>query len=218
MRKYILPFAAAVTMLAGAALAQSPPSPQDAGRAGSLREACKAEIAQHCTGIEAGGGRRVACLVEKKAQLSPACQSALEQRKDGRGSQTGVPETAPGTKRSDTAAAPAGEPAAAPRKGKGKGNGRMAACRTDVATFCQDTAKGGGQRMACLQQNVEKLDPACRAALSERKVQAKGQRQACRDDRKSLCGDVQAGGGKIVQCLKSNADKLSPGCKDVILR
>lgn len=218
MRTYALTMAAAVTMLAGAALAQSPPPAETPGRGGSLREACKADIAAHCKDTEAGRGRRVACLTEKKAQLSPACQSALEQRKAGPGRQGQGPEPAPGAKGADTAAAPANEPGAGPRQGKGRGAGRLAACRTDVATFCQDAAKGGGQRIACLKQNLDKLDPACRTALSARVEKTKGARQACREDRKSLCGDVQAGGGQVVQCLKSNADKLSPGCKEAVLR
>ena len=37
---------------------------------------------------------------------------------------------------------------------------------------------------------------------------------ACRDDVKKLCGDVQAGGGRIADCMKAHESQLSPGCKD----
>jgi hypothetical protein len=38
--------------------------------------------------------------------------------------------------------------------------------------------------------------------------------QACAADYKSLCGDVEMGGGKIMQCLKSHRTQLSAECKD----
>ena len=41
-------------------------------------------------------------------------------------------------------------------------------------------------------------------------------RQACRDDVKQLCAGVQPGGGRIKQCLKDNAAKVSDGCKQAI--
>jgi len=41
-------------------------------------------------------------------------------------------------------------------------------------------------------------------------------RSACGADVRSICGGVQPGGGRIVQCLATNAAQLSPGCKDVL--
>ena len=41
-------------------------------------------------------------------------------------------------------------------------------------------------------------------------------RQACRDDVKQLCAGVQPGGGRIAQCLRDNAAKVSDGCKQAI--
>jgi hypothetical protein len=41
-------------------------------------------------------------------------------------------------------------------------------------------------------------------------------RSACGADVRSLCGTVVGGGGRIVQCLASNAASLSPACKDVL--
>ncbi len=35
-------------------------------------------------------------------------------------------------------------------------------------------------------------------------------------DVRSICGGVPAGGGRIVQCLATNAAQLSPACKDVL--
>ena len=41
-------------------------------------------------------------------------------------------------------------------------------------------------------------------------------RSACGADVRSICGGVQPGGGRIVQCLATNAAQLSPACKDVL--
>jgi hypothetical protein len=41
-------------------------------------------------------------------------------------------------------------------------------------------------------------------------------RSACGDDVRSLCGGVQPGGGRIVQCLATKAASLSSACKEVL--
>lgn len=41
-------------------------------------------------------------------------------------------------------------------------------------------------------------------------------RSACGGDVRSICGGVQPGGGRIVQCLATNAGSLSPACRDVL--
>jgi hypothetical protein len=44
----------------------------------------------------------------------------------------------------------------------------------------------------------------------------KALKEACLDDYKTLCAGVQPGGGRILACLKQQADKLSPGCKQAL--
>ena len=41
-------------------------------------------------------------------------------------------------------------------------------------------------------------------------------RSACGADVRSICGGVAPGGGRVVQCLATNAASLSPACKDVL--
>ncbi|MBR0820053.1 cysteine rich repeat-containing protein [Bradyrhizobium liaoningense] len=41
-------------------------------------------------------------------------------------------------------------------------------------------------------------------------------RSACGADVRTLCAGVAPGGGRIVQCISSNAASLSPACKDVL--
>ena len=216
MLKHLIAVAATALMLAGLAAAQSPPpgpakDPGTTGQKGRLA-ACRADAAAFCQGIEAGRGRRLACLTENKARLSPACAAVVEARN------VGLPAPA-------GAAAPATPAADAPPKGKGEKGARgggLAACRTDVATFCQNEAKGGGRRIACLRANQDKLDPACQAAIKDRPAAREGSevtkssRAACKADVATHCAGLQKGGGRIVQCLTANRDKLSPGCQETL--
>lgn len=41
-------------------------------------------------------------------------------------------------------------------------------------------------------------------------------RSACGADVRTICGSVAPGGGRIVQCLATNAGQLSPACKSVL--
>ena len=41
-------------------------------------------------------------------------------------------------------------------------------------------------------------------------------RSACGADVRTICGGVAPGGGRIVQCLATNAASISPACKDVL--
>jgi hypothetical protein len=41
-------------------------------------------------------------------------------------------------------------------------------------------------------------------------------RSACGGDVRALCGGVPPGGGRIIQCLATQAASLSPACKDVL--
>jgi sugar (pentulose or hexulose) kinase len=40
---------------------------------------------------------------------------------------------------------------------------------------------------------------------------------ACAADRERLCGGVEPGGGRIAQCFRRNAARLSTGCREAIL-
>jgi len=44
----------------------------------------------------------------------------------------------------------------------------------------------------------------------------RGAMMACKADRETLCAGVERGGGRIMQCMKDNYAKLSPGCLDAM--
>lgn len=54
--------------------------------------------------------------------------------------------------------------------------------------------------------------------MAQQPAPAAGQalKEACKGDYKTLCSGVKPGGGRIVACLKQQADKLSPGCKQAL--
>jgi hypothetical protein len=42
--------------------------------------------------------------------------------------------------------------------------------------------------------------------------EVRGQEIPCTEEIRTLCAEVQPGGGRIMQCLESNESKLSPAC------
>jgi hypothetical protein len=120
------------------------------------------------------------------------------------------------------------------------------ACRTDYQKFCPGVPTGGAPALQCLVKNKARLSPPCGEAVAASSGATSGgaaaaaapaatapaegivlrplrpreelfvARSACGADVRSLCGGVAPGGGRIVQCLASNAASLSPACKEVL--
>jgi hypothetical protein len=100
-----------------------------------------------------------------------------------------------------------------------------------VSASCQKAvaaATGGGAAPAAgAAADTEAASPAAAApaaapapALVLRPMRPREElfvlRSACGGDVRSLCGGVQPGGGRIVQCLATQAASLSPACKEVL--
>jgi hypothetical protein len=120
------------------------------------------------------------------------------------------------------------------------------ACRSDYPKVCAGVPTGGAPALQCLEKNKSKLSPACEktvaaaggapaaattaapaatapaapAVIVLRPMRPREQlfvlRSACGGDVRSLCGGVAPGGGRIVQCLATQAASLSPACKNVL--
>jgi hypothetical protein len=82
-----------LSILAVPAFAADPP------RGGAVREACKADVATHCAGLEPGGGRIRECLKANREKLSDGCKAAIaaarQARKDAKSSGAPAPSTPP---------------------------------------------------------------------------------------------------------------------------
>jgi hypothetical protein len=109
-------------------------------------------------------------------------------------------------------------PAVAPALAAERPNIREA-CRQDVEQLCAGVQRGGGRIMQCLRDQADKVSNGCKEAMQA--ARAANQelvkvRQACGQDVKQLCPAVQPGGRRIMECLRTNADKVSNGCKDAL--
>ena len=129
----------------------------EAQRAGGMAS-CRTDLATFCQNVEAGGGKKVRCLIENQAKLSPDCAATIQTRADARADKR--------ADRKADAAVPAQPGAAGAGAAVGQPKKRMAACRADMKALCGDVQKGGGAKIACLRDNSAKLSPDCATVLT----------------------------------------------------
>jgi hypothetical protein len=96
-------------------------------------------------------------------------------------------------------------------------------CKTELESWCQTVTPGEGRLLACLYAHEDQLSGQCEYALYDAAARLDRAINAltfvasqCRGDIQSLCAEVQAGEGRIVQCLNDNADKLSQPCSQAM--
>jgi hypothetical protein len=130
-----------------AAFAQQRPT-QAQGNA--IRQSCRADYEANCASVPPGGMASLQCLQQHHAQLSPPCAKAVGATMSGS-------QTAP---RSQTEGAPAGDEAQVLREH----------CRMDYRSLCHGVRPGGGQALACLEENQSRLSPGCKSALASAKA------------------------------------------------
>ena len=95
-----------------------------------------------------------------------------------------------------------------------------AVCKPDMDKLCPNVERGVARR-ACIETNRDKFSDACKtarnAAHDARQDRREAFRAACSDDIAKLCASADAdkgkGKGRTVECVKSNADKLTSTCK-----
>ncbi|HXJ37283.1 MAG TPA: cysteine rich repeat-containing protein [Candidatus Eisenbacteria bacterium] len=97
------------------------------------------------------------------------------------------------------------------------------ACKAELDTYCKQVTPGEGRLLACLYAFEDKLSARCDYGLYdasvrlERAVAALSYGAAeCKDDIAKHCASVQAGEGRIVECLKKQGDKLSKRCSQAM--
>ena len=85
-------------------------------------------------------------------------------------------------------------------------------CVKDVQKLCPDVPPGGGRVQACLEKQKANISDDCRKQV-DRFTQEIGTLAAmCRNDITRFCSDTAPGGGRVLACLRSNAEDLSPEC------
>ena len=211
-RLWVLPVVLA-SSLGSAGFAASPD--------GGAKAACSTDLATFCQGIEAGGGKKMRCLMDNQSKLSPACATSIETRRATRAGRLGEGQLAQAPAAAPVPPAPGAAPVTAPPPAAALPalvpvRGAMRACRTDMATLCATIATGGGRKLRCLMDNQAKLSPDCAAAVSAGATKVKAGRAACADDAVKFCADAR--GPQRQQCLASNQAQLAPACAAVIAK
>lgn len=96
-------------------------------------------------------------------------------------------------------------------------------CKTEIETFCSQVTLGEGRLLACFYAFEDKLSGQCQYALytaANQLDQAVNALQyvasECQGDIQTFCASVQAGEGRIAECLAQNSDSLSDSCSTAI--
>jgi hypothetical protein len=91
-----------------------------------------------------------------------------------------------------------------------------AVCKADMDKLCPNVERGDARR-SCIETNKDKFSEACKTARSAARDVNQDRREAfraaCAGDIAKLCANVEKGQGRTVDCVRTNADKLTPVCK-----
>lgn len=91
-------------------------------------------------------------------------------------------------------------------------------CRADMEKFCPDVDPTGPQAMACLKENIGDLSAGCKDNIQKLVGAMQSFGKACGQDVKTLCADVEPGGGRVLKCLQENQASVSAGCSGFLSR
>ncbi|MGC3999296.1 MAG: cysteine rich repeat-containing protein [Anaeromyxobacter sp.] len=93
-----------------------------------------------------------------------------------------------------------------------------ARCGGDVWRYCPRVTPGEGRVVACLSSHLgrSELSTPCEEAVSTALEKARVYGRACATDAANLCPGVAPGGGRVVLCLRGQAQKLSSACKKAV--
>ncbi len=239
-RKALL--AATLFATATSAFAQAPTEAQKS----AIRSACRSDFMAHCSSVTPGGVEAYQCLQKNLSSLSSGCQTAVRAVEPAAAPKTEAApaksepaktEAAPAAEPAAKPAASAAPKAAAPKQpSSAQVSAIKSACRSDYPKVCASVPPGGAPALECLEKNKANVSAACAKAVSAasgggtaaaaptvivlRPLRPREElfivRSACGADIRTLCAGVAPGGGRIVQCVASNAASLSPACKDVL--
>jgi hypothetical protein len=138
----------------------------DQAKTNAVRQSCRGDYQSYCSDVPPGGKASLQCLQDHTANLSPACQSALA-------AMSGAGNTGRAASGSQSGNAPASSQT--PNSARGAEAPQMReeaammrrACGRDFRMWCHGVPLGGGQGLACLEQNQTNLSPGCQNALSQ---------------------------------------------------
>ena len=96
-------------------------------------------------------------------------------------------------------------------------------CEKEIQTFCKDVTRGEGRVLACLYAHNDKLSGSCEYALYDAAIRLERAVAAlsyvaneCEDDIEKFCAAVEAGEGRLAECLNENEKKVSDRCNQAL--
>ena len=96
-------------------------------------------------------------------------------------------------------------------------------CAAEIESFCTQVSPGEGRMLACFYAHEDKLSGQCQYALYSASAQLDQAVSAlnyvatqCENDLMTHCADVQIGEGRVLECLRANADSVSPACTQAV--
>ena len=96
-------------------------------------------------------------------------------------------------------------------------------CSAEIEKYCSQVMIGEGRMLACFYAHEDKLSGQCQYALYqaadvlETVVTAMNYvASQCATDIETHCANVQAGEGRILECLESKGDAVSAPCKQAV--
>ena len=101
----------------------------------------------------------------------------------------------------------------------------MDACQADLRTVCGEEPFELSRLSQCIQQNKDKVSPACQAVWpsatgpqqarpTDRRSDRREARQACAADLRSFCDGKR--GRERRDCVRDNQEKFSSACRDAM--
>jgi Golgi apparatus protein 1 len=94
-------------------------------------------------------------------------------------------------------------------------------CRDEIQKFCSTVTPGEGRVVLCIEAHEDKLSSKCLFVMHEAanrlKLTAdivKEATNACRGELGKLCGSVQVGQGRVMQCMIENKASVTKACAD----
>jgi hypothetical protein len=96
---------------------------------------------------------------------------------------------------------------------------KIEGCDIDMKQHCRDVTAGENREILCLAAHEDHLLNACRTGLIEAAMALQlgvasldYAHTACEKDRLGVCGNVKAGEGRLINCMRNNESKISNQC------
>jgi hypothetical protein len=96
-------------------------------------------------------------------------------------------------------------------------------CAAEIENYCSQVTVGEGRLLACFYAHEDRLSGQCQYALYTASAELEHAVSAlnyvagqCQADIVKLCANVQAGEGRILECLDSQKETVSAQCKQAV--